>query len=320
MRNFTIFTFFLLLFGCGRKEIEVKKQPHEEPLVAAEPSETGFDSKYEELKNIVSNLQITLALFEAFTTNEFYNCSNTLDSFQQKICKIAQSSNAEQRVLFGSQLSEVVKVFQVELYGDDCFNDIEIGCPGVGSISERMAVVEAYGGDILDAETDIINLQNQFISMSVRFDQFNGTSSSIELIIDGMSSQLSDLETRVSEIETLVSDQQWLKTAEICGNIASSGPVYEAIIYDAALTKIISYQENGNSSGLGVVAEIGDGDSYLTTNLNTKNCKHKIYDTLISLKICWNLSNRKASESSIDLVCDAVNSFSNPTSDCYCLE
>lgn len=313
--------------SCGesidrsKRELEISPRSDTKTVNAESERENVDDEfEYKELKTIVSNLQVTLALFESFTTNEFFNCSDTLDVFQKKICKIAQSSNAEQSVLFGSQLSEIVKMFQIELYGDDCINEIESDCPKVGSISERVTSLENRNDPIPDLQDDIISLQNQYITFSSRLDQFNGTSESIEAIISDMDAQIIDLESRISEIETVINDHKWFKTGQLCGSNETSGPIYESVIYDAAFTHIISFKKIGRSSGLTILSEIGDGDKYLSTGLNTKKCNFKIYDRNTDLHLCWDTEIRKSSEDNLDIICDAFNNFENKMSNCDCLE
>jgi hypothetical protein len=279
------------------------------------------------LKNQVFELQGSVAQIDAFTASDFSNCTTGLPAFETKICQIAQTATAEQRVLFSSQLAETTKIFQNELYGEDCINTTEPGCPVVGSIlsdiqqvSTNTSNIQENADDIIQLQSDMLILQSDISTLEGRLDNFNGTGSSIEVVIDTIQSDLNTLSGRVDVLEDSINSDRVYQSVPICGDIVDSGPLYEVILLSGDKTTITGYIQAGGRSGLGLIKETNDGqgDIYARTTLNTRRCGFNIYDLTTELKICWANHDRRSSSSDIDMECDEANGFANPTANCTC--
>jgi len=303
----------ILLIGCGTLEDKQNKR-------------TPRNKEIENLKQVVLQLQGTVAQINAFTASDFSNCTTGLPPFETKICQIAQTSTAEQRVLFASQLSAISKMFQDELYGEDCTNETETGCPVSGSI---ISEVESLGTDITTFSTDIAALQIQttqlesdLLILEGRLNNFNGSGDSIETVLTSIDNDIVLLESRITDIENSINSDTVFQAVALCGDISSSGPIFETLLLSGDKQSITAYLEDGNDAGLGQlkIVDDGQGDIYLNTTLNTRRCNFKVYEYNSELKVCWNNSNRRANESSIDNECDFSGGFVNPTGNCTCTE
>lgn len=291
---------------------------------------TNRDSEVQQLKQMVLELQGTVAQIDAFTANDFSDCRSGLPAFEQKICQIAQTATAEQQVIFTGQLQEITKIFQTELFGDDCIDAVEVGCPVAGSVLERIETVETnmidptivadIQADIAQLQLDVSQLQGDLATLENRLNNFNGTGNSIEVVISGIESDISALESRVSDLEAAINDGDIYQTIMLCEDNAASGPVFEPVLMTGNLLEIYAYMRASNNKvGMGVLAEAGaSGDQYLTTSGNTKKCKFKIYDLTTELKICWVNNDRKATTGEIDTECDSAGGFVSPTANCTC--
>lgn len=290
--------------SCGSRSEYVDDRGHRKPK-----------SELQKLKEQVFQLQGTIAQINSFVANDFSDCSTGLPPFETKICEIAQTATAEDRVEYKGQLSSLVKVFQNKLFGEDCVNDTDVGCPVAGSISEELANISTYGGDISTLQTDVASLQTELSGIQTRLDDFDGSGNSVEVVIN-------DIESRVVAIETWVGTAQTFEAISLCKDIAASGPLYETILRTGDKLDINAFIETGSGSGLGLFKSYGDGDGdvYFATSLNTKRCKVKIYEDAetMSLLVCWDNSNRNAPESAIDNVCDYAGGFASPASSCTC--
>jgi len=273
---------------------------------------TPHDSTFDNLRARIIKLEGTIAQIDNFVASDFANCSTGLPAFETKICEIAQTATAEQAIKFTSQLQIMTKNFQERLYGEDCTNTTDAGCPVAGSITAKVAANEV---DIATLQSDVTTLQTDVNTLEGRLDNFDGTGNSIETVITNIKSDIAGLETRIENIEDTLASGDVYKTAFICGDIVESGPVYEAVLITGDDMKMVAYVSNGGTSGLGVFAEAGvTGDYYGETDLNTKSCTFKVYDNVSSIKLCWDNSDRKATEIEIDAACDVTPQ----TADCTC--
>ena len=281
--------------------------------------------KLEQLEDKFLKLLGTITQINNFTTNDFADCTTSLSTFETKICDIAQAATIEQQIEFSSQLGEMSKLYQNTLYGEDCVNDVDIGCPVVGSISERLTTAEGDIAiiDITAIESDITQLQSDVSALNTRLDNFDGSGQSIETVITTINNDIVLIEARLDAIEGILNSDRIPILINLCYNIANSGPVYEASFLSGNRTRFNAWVSVGGDSGLGIIKEYNDGQGnvYTKTELNTRRCKFKIYEILSfsDLKICWNNSNRNSNESSIDSECDYVNNFLTPSTNCTCL-
>lgn len=281
------------------------------------------DTELDKLKAQVLDLQGTVTQINNFVASDFTNCSTGLPDFETKICQIAQTATAEQQVIFSGQLQQVVKIFQTEIYGDDCINSVDPGCPVAGSILAEIdandSQVSQNTNDIAQLQADVLQLQADLASINSRLNDFNGSGSSIEVVISGIEADILALESRIEAIEQIVNNGDVYRTYFICGDISNSGPVYEPILGTGDQLKFYGYINTGSQNGMGEIAEAGmSGDQYLETESNTKKCKFKIYDLTTSLKLCWKNTDRSANSAAIDTSCDSNNSFANPLVSCTC--
>ena len=295
----------LLLLGCGQKNVVDRR---------SKP-----DPEMDKLRTIVMELQGTVAQIDAFTENDFSDCSSSLPEFEKKICQIAQTATAEQRLEYTAQLADIVKIFQTELYGEDCIDTVEVGCPVTGSITD---IIDDNDASVSQLQSDVLALQSDMAALEARLDNFNGSGNSVETVISGIESDITAIDARVTALENTINNNTVFKAIAICRDIAASGPIYETVLLNGDRLSITAYIKTGTKSGLGVIKDYndGNGDLYKTTSLNSKNCKFKIYETISNsdLNICWNNSNRNASEASIDTECDSANDFAAPTANCTC--
>lgn len=300
----------VLLVSCGTEKVDKRTKHREDPEIT-------------KLKEQVLALQGTIAQINAFTANDFSDCDSGLPPFETKICEIAQTATAEQSIRFKSQLSEVVKIYQDELYGEDCINDTDPGCPVTGSILDQLDDVADHSTDIAALQSDVLQLQSDLAAVESRLDDFNGSGNSIETVITAIQNDIVLIESRLDDLEAVVDSGDVFKTIEICDDIVNSGPIYETFLMTGDRLKVIGYlQETIGKRGLGTVKEYGDilGDVYEQTTLNTRRCRFKVYEDTVEsyLRICWNNTNRNASSASIDTECDSANDFASPTADCTC--
>ena len=263
----------------------------------------------ERLRQQVFELAGTIAQINSFIASDFANCSTGLPAFEQKICEIAQTATAEQRVQFAGQLQTMVKTFQDELYGDDCINTVDVGCPVADSITDRLATLTS---DFVDLANDVAAMSTDLWNMQSRLDDFNGSGNSIEIVIGG-------LEADIAALEAAVTEGDIYQTHFVCHDNANVGPIYEPVLFTGDQQKLYAYINTTTKNGMGVVAEAGvSGDQFLTTEAATRDCNFKVYDLIVSLKLCWRNDDRNASSGDVDTECDSAGGFANPTSNCTC--
>lgn len=305
----------LVVSSCGKKNKETEEQ----------------NEQIKQLKTQVAYLVGTIEQIDAFTASDYTDCNSNLPSFEKKICQIAQTANAEQLVTITSQLQSFTKVMQTSIYGADCSDEVQVGCPAPGSMMNRLSTLESdlasvnadissLSADIVSLQADIGTLQSGVAGLNSRLNNFNGTGSSIETVISGIDAQIASLDSRLDDVEDVINSEMVYKSVQVCKNIASSGPVYEIYLLTGDNKKVIGYMEPSRSRhGLGAISEAGVTGHYSgVTSLNTRACNYRIYDKTTHVKLCWNNTNRSASSSSIDTVCNLSGNFANPTSACTC--
>lgn len=282
-----------------------------------------------ELRAQIFNLIGTIANLVAYSASDFSDCTTGLPADMVKACQISQTANAERMVSYTSAIQSVLKAYSDELYGVDCADTVEVGCPVAGSIMDQLASVSSFAGDIatlqVDVATlqsDVTDLQNDVNGLLTRLDNFDGSGSSIEVIVSGIESDLSALESRVDNLEVAVNSDVVFKNIAICSDIVNSGPTYETILLSGDRQSITAYIETGGQAGLGLIKTYGDvnGDMNLRTTLNNRDCNFKLYeDTAASeLLVCWRNTNRNSSYAQIDTACDFAGGFASPTAACTC--
>jgi len=282
---------------------------------------TPDTSEIERLRQQVLKLEGTIDMINNFVASDYSNCNNVnLPAFESKICKITQTSTAEQQIKIMGQLNQVVTIMQKSLYGIDCVNDTDVGCPVAGSITNKISNIEsditAANNAIDDIEVDITALQNSVNSIEDRMDDFNGGGSSIETVITGIQSDLSTLEGRVTAIEDAVSGTKYYEWVFLCNDVTT---FHEPVLFRGDKKEVRGYVSSVSNNGMGVISTANSsGTQYLATNV-TPTCKFKIYDRITSLKICWKNDNRNATTGQIDTACDSANSFATPLGTCTCV-
>jgi len=184
--------FILLLlwaFACGDEyndSITITR-----PQVEQEPK-TVIKTEAEQiewLKSQISYLIGTVGTLDEFIKTDFATCSDNLATFEKKICQIAQAASAEEQVLFIDQVGELNKVFQNELFGEDCIDNVEVGCPVAGSVLSEIT--------ILDQRITTIEGNNNNASISDLQDQIDA----LTLIVTSIQADIAALDTRLTAAE-----------------------------------------------------------------------------------------------------------------------
>ena len=293
---------FLLLLGLG---LGCERfQPEANRPVEFKKGEKKAHS-HEEIKILeekIYQLEGTAGMIAAFVAGDFADCKTNLPPFEEKLCQVAQTASAEQLIKITGQMAIISESFQTELYGIDCANAVDVGCPVTGSIMDQLANLDP--ADITQLQTDLAALELEVDGLENRFDDFDGSGNSIETVIN-------NLDQRISDIEALVGGSDYYQWLFLCEDINLWR--HEPILRTGDKLTLRFYTAAGNN-GMGQLS-VGDGDSYIRTNLNPK-CNVKFYDLTTEYKVCWNNQDRNASEVSIDTECD--NGGASPTVDCTC--
>jgi len=237
-------------------------------------------SELQVLKNKVFNLEASISTITNFVAGDFRDCSSGLPPFETKICQIAQTASAEQLIKIQGELAVIITEHQERLYGAGCETAEAAGCPIAGSI---MAELGSTTGDIATLQADVAALQADYTA----------------------------LDTRVSDIEALVSGTDYYSWIFLCEDISLWRHEPLLITGDRS---IIRFYTAGANNGMGQLS-LGDGDLYTQTNVNPK-CQVKFYDLGTEYKVCWNNTDKNASEASIDTECG--NGTGPYTADCTC--
>ena len=308
--------FSVTCVSCGKPEKVNKRTNRHSPQ----------QEELERLKKEVLALQGTIAQIDAFVANDFADCSNGLPPFETKICQISQTATAQERILYTQQLGEVAKVFQDEIYGEDCINAVDAGCPVANSMTSDIDNIQAdilsNNSDITQVIADIATLNSGVSTLQSEIAAIDTRLTSAESAITALENAQTSILSRLDDLEEVVANGDIFKTYQICSDIVDSGPIYEAVLMSGDKSFITAFITTGTRNGLGILraANDGNGDTHHTTRVNTKRCKFNIYDDTTELKICWNNDDRNATQVEINTECDSANSFANPTSNCTCTE
>ena len=298
----------LMIVSCGGPEKQDRRTvPKQDPEIAV-------------LKDMIIKLQGTVAQINSFVAKDFSSCdSGSLPPFETKLCQIAQTATAEQQVVLFGQLQNLQSIMQESIYGADCINDTDAGCPAAGSILDDLATIDVSGiqSDISQLQTDVVSLQSTVNAINTRLDDFDGSGQSIETVISNIESDIASLDTRVSDIENTVNGADYYQWIFI-GNDISGLVAKEPLLRTGDKLNVIAYINSSTNNGMGVIAVAGvTGDQYLETSVKPK-VQFKIYDLTTELKICWDNTDQQATETTINTECDSVNSFASPTANCTC--
>ena len=306
MKSLILMISMLTIFGCGNNDNKQKRDFR---------SDNSSESKeVRDLKNTILSLEGTVAMITAFVANDYSDCGTGLPAFETKICRIAQTANIEQIIALGGQLNRISAIMQESLYGPDCINDTDVGCPVTGSVMADLAAFDP--NDITTLQTDVGNLQMDVTALEGRLDNFNGSGNSIETVISGLDTDITNLESRVTAIETVLNGSDHWEWAWFCHDVTTVTTQEPFAIRGDRLQ--LKYYVHSTDNRMGTFEAGTTGDLYTTTSTNPK-CKLKIYDLTTDIKICWNNSNRNATEVNINTECDSANSFTTPTANCTCI-
>jgi hypothetical protein len=301
----------LLLFSCGSQT--QYENDRTKPTILPE---------LEALRKQVVYLQGTVSQIDAFVANDFADCTTGLPAFETKICQIAQTATAEDRVVFTFQLGEITKVFQNQIYGEDCINATDPGCPVAGSVLDDVAQVEAsvatIGTDSAQAQADAAAALAAVTTMQADITVLETRMTGAEAAIVALEAAQVSIESRLDSLEATVSNSSSYRTIQLCADNPDSGPVFEAVLMSGDNSMVTAFITSGAKDGLGVLHELTDGDLSYLTSVNTKKCRFNIYDLTTELKICWDNTDRSATQGSIDTACDSANNFTAPTAACTC--
>jgi len=271
-----IYTCLLLLTtscACGRVDVVDQRSPNR-------PSNQELDARVLELTGVVAQLQ-------AFLASDYTDCAVTLPAFERKLCQVAQTATAEQRVLLTARLSEMAKTFQTAIYGDDCTAAIAPGCPAPGSI---LAQGNAAAGQITALSTSIQALDTRLTTA--------------EAAIAAIDSTLITLNGRVQVLEAAFATASIYTAIDMCADVTPTvGPLFEVLLLQGDRSRLVAYIEAGGNRGLGVVRQAGAGDLVIESTLSTLKCRAKIYDAVGGLRICWLKGNRMPAEAALDAAC-----------------
>jgi hypothetical protein len=212
-----------------------------------------------------------------------------------------------------SQLAEMSKNFQVALFGEDCIDSVELGCPIVGSIAAKLAVDEAAIASNTASISDIQSsltatssalsaLSGRVAALETRLNNFNGSGQTIESLIADMQSDIVTLEGQVADIQGIIGASRTLEVVTLCGDNATSGPIFEIVLMSGDKTSAYGRVKTGSNEGLGLFFSAGSTDTLFVTTLNSKSCRYKMYNNPTKTKIqaCWVKTNRSATEAQID--------------------
>lgn len=305
----TLLTF--LAVSCGQQEAVDTRRTTPVPQ---EPDEITI------LRNMVLNLQGTVTQINNFVASDFSSCdSGSLPAFETKLCQVAQTATAEQQVTLFGQLQELQSIMQESIYGGDCINDTDAGCPMAGSILDDLANIDVatIESDIAQLQTDVTNLQASVNAINTRLDDFDGSGNSIETVINTIESELISLDSRLDDIENVVNGADYYQWIFIGNDIAGLA-AKEPILRTGDKLNIVAYVQSATKNGMGLIAEAGvSGDQTFQTDVKPK-VRFRIYDLTTELKVCWDNTDRNSSAANIDTICDSANNFTTPTADCTC--
>ena len=294
----------MILSGCGWnstggiRHFDITDNRRGGPTPVSKPNQ-----EVEYLKSRIFSLEGTVAMITNFVAGDFTDCTTNLPPFETKLCQVAQTANAEQIIKIAGQLTDTTTTLQTSLYGAGCSSETDVGCPAPGSVLADLATLDP--NDIIQLQADVTAIEGDINDLNTRFDDFDGSGQSIETVI-------SNLDTRIDDIESLIGGGDYYTWIFLCDDISGLNK-HEPLLMTGDRQIIRAYSGAGNN-GMAQIS-VGDGSEYFQTSINPK-CKIKVYDVTTELKVCWNNTNKDASEASIDTECD--NGGASPTASCTC--
>jgi len=283
------------------------------------------DAKIKDLQQQIDELSLLADSFTAGISNPFSDCETVVDAMEKKICQIAQTFNATQQLETKTQLGIMAKQFQNALYGDDCNNTSDAGCPVVGSIYEKLttlkttidahtASITTINATLATINTAVSTLQGKVTALEGRLNNFNGSGQTAETFVAAIKSDVTSLQSQIASIQNTITSDRILQTYMLCANITSSGPIYEAILITGDKSKAYGYVKTGTAEGLGMFFKAGDANKSYVTSINTRSCRYKMYNDPTNTKVqaCWLSTNRSATEAQIDAARTAATATCTP--------
>jgi outer membrane murein-binding lipoprotein Lpp len=295
--------FLLIVFtvsGCGSEEHRTARSD-------------GLSTQIEDLRIQIEEIRLIADDFTEGIDSEFTDCSVVTNAVEKKICQIAQTFNTQQQLEIKSQLGTMAKELQKALFGEDCINTTDVGCPVVNSIAAKLTQLElgvaANKTDIASIktrvstlETNISGLTDRIAALESRFSNFNGSGQTVEAFVGVIKSDVTTLQTQVASIQSVLSSGRILNAYSLCGDNPDSGPIYEMIAITGDKATAYGYVRTSSREGLGSFFKAGNTNTFYTTSINSKNCNFKMYNDPTSTKVqaCWISSNRRATSAQID--------------------
>lgn len=332
-----------LTISCGQPEVQNKRtQPNPE---------------IEELKHKIAHLQIIADVFEdAAQRSPFADCEVETNPLARTICSIAQTAAQEQLSRIQEMFGEFAKSYQTAIFGEDCAPTGGVGCPTAGSLSGRVDLIEtqlaSHTATIAAIQGDIADLQNDVAALDARLDQvesdlaqakldidaleaadvvINGLITALDTRLDAVEDDIDAINDRLDDLESAVNPDFVLKPIELCGTIASAGPIYETVQLTASNKKLYAMQGNGGSRNLGMVksytsltppsngTSLADNNAQrmgLQTTIGSSTCRAIVVrrhndDKL--LQICW---HKTVANTSTNNLVNAYNAIGRPNMTC----
>ena len=125
---------------------------------------------------------------------------------------------------------------QNSLYGADCINDTDAGCPAPGSIAEQIATFDP--NDITNLQNDVVALQNFQATIEGRLNNFDGSGQSIETVISG-------LDARIDDLEQTINGQDYYQWIFLCNDVTN---FHEPVLRTGDKTTVRFYNHKKNGS------------------------------------------------------------------------
>ena len=302
---YILFLWVILTFsmtGCGAQE--------DHRTVATDQSTA---QQIKDLKDKVDQLALIADTFTSGITNPFENCTTVTNAMERKICEIAQTFNASNQLEMKTQLGLAAKEFQKALFGEDCVNGTDPGCPVSGSVTSRLSAAEtaltnntasisAIQSTLTTVQSNVSALTTRVTAIEGRLNNFNGSGQTAEVFVAAIKTDVTALQATVTSIQGLLTSDRILKTYALCGDNTDSGPVYELVAITGDKTKAYGYVKTGTAQGMGMFFKAGDTNKFASTSINSKTCNFKMYNDPTNTKIqaCWIKTNRSATAAQID--------------------
>lgn len=275
--------------------------------------QSALELKLKEVMTRIAALELFASSYTAGGPTSFSDCDSLTSASEKKICQIATAVSNNAALDVKSSLAEAAKGFQNTLYGNDCINGTDAGCPVIGSVMANVITIQASvatnSADIASLSTllsttrsAVDGLTTRMGSIESRLDNFDGTAFSVEIVVRGIKSDINVLQAEIAEIKGIIDPSRTTNQYLVCGDVAASGPVYELILISGDKTKIYGNVKSGSFFGNALVFKSGDTDVFTNTRLNTKTCNFKMFNNATNTKVqaCWISTNRSATESQIN--------------------